>query len=185
MSSIKVGQENSGPIKLYYEDHGTGLPCCPDPRLPAQWPCLGQAGPSVTGGRPSRHHVRPARVRQIQPAGMRLRLRHLRQRLAHTHGKPGPAQCDSRRSLDGNRRSYPLSEPLRLGAGCQGSAGSPIPPFLLQTEDNPDGVPASLFEGFVQAARQDTPAGMKGFLDNFSARTPSRGPTPIRSTVPC
>jgi hypothetical protein len=26
MSSIKVGQENSGPIKLYYEDHGTGLP---------------------------------------------------------------------------------------------------------------------------------------------------------------
>ena len=26
MSYIKVGQENSGPIELYYEDHGTGLP---------------------------------------------------------------------------------------------------------------------------------------------------------------
>ena len=26
MSFIKVGQENSGPIELYYEDHGSGLP---------------------------------------------------------------------------------------------------------------------------------------------------------------
>jgi non-heme chloroperoxidase len=44
---------------------------------------------------------------------------------------------------------------------------APIPPFLLQTPDNPEGVPASLFDGFVQAARQDAPAWMKGFLDNF------------------
>src|SRR6266566_2344969 len=50
---------------------------------------------------------------------------------------------------------------------ARGVLVSPIPPFLLQTEDNPDGVPASLFEGFIQAARQDTPAWMKGFLDNF------------------
>jgi non-heme chloroperoxidase len=28
-------------------------------------------------------------------------------------------------------------------------------------------VPASVFDGFAQAARQDTPAWMKGFLDNF------------------
>src|SRR5437879_6702954 len=26
LSTITVGQENSGPIELYYEDHGTGLP---------------------------------------------------------------------------------------------------------------------------------------------------------------
>jgi non-heme chloroperoxidase len=44
---------------------------------------------------------------------------------------------------------------------------SPIPPYLLQTGDNPEGVPQSLFEGFVQAARADTPAWMKAFLDNF------------------
>ncbi|MDR2986908.1 MAG: alpha/beta hydrolase, partial [Nocardiopsaceae bacterium] len=44
---------------------------------------------------------------------------------------------------------------------------SPIPPFLLQTDDNPEGLPASLFDGFMQSARQDTPAWMKGFLDNF------------------
>jgi pimeloyl-ACP methyl ester carboxylesterase len=44
---------------------------------------------------------------------------------------------------------------------------APIPPFLRQAEDNPEGVPASVFDGFAQAARADTPAWMKGFLDNF------------------
>jgi non-heme chloroperoxidase len=44
---------------------------------------------------------------------------------------------------------------------------APIPPFLLQTDDNPDGVPASVFGGFVEGAQADTPAWMKGFLDGF------------------
>jgi non-heme chloroperoxidase len=44
---------------------------------------------------------------------------------------------------------------------------SPIPPFLLQTGDNPEGLPASLFDGFVKEAKADGPAWMKGFLDNF------------------
>ena len=50
---------------------------------------------------------------------------------------------------------------------AKGVLVSPIPPYLLQTPDNPDGVPQSLFDGFVQAAKADTPAWMKGFLDNF------------------
>ena len=50
---------------------------------------------------------------------------------------------------------------------AKGVLVAPIPPFLLQTADNPDGVPQSVFDGFVQAARADTPAWMKGFLDNF------------------
>jgi non-heme chloroperoxidase len=44
---------------------------------------------------------------------------------------------------------------------------SPIPPFFLQASDNPEGVPGSLFDGFIQAAESDGPAWMKGFLDNF------------------
>ena len=44
---------------------------------------------------------------------------------------------------------------------------SPIPPFLLHTDDNPEGLPGTLFDGFAQAARADSPAWMKGFLDNF------------------
>ena len=43
----------------------------------------------------------------------------------------------------------------------------PIPPFLLQAPDNPEGLPGSMFDGFVQAAAQDSAAWMKGFLDTF------------------
>jgi pimeloyl-ACP methyl ester carboxylesterase len=50
---------------------------------------------------------------------------------------------------------------------AKGVLVAPIPPFLLQTPDNPDGVPRALFDGFAAAARADTPAWMKGFLDNF------------------
>jgi len=50
---------------------------------------------------------------------------------------------------------------------AKGVLVSPIPPFLLQTADNIEGVPQGMFDGFAQAARADTPAWMKGFLDNF------------------
>ena len=50
---------------------------------------------------------------------------------------------------------------------AKGVLVAPIPPYLLQAGDNPDGVPQSLFDGFAAAARVDTPAWMKGFLDNF------------------
>jgi non-heme chloroperoxidase len=50
---------------------------------------------------------------------------------------------------------------------AKGVLVSPIPPFLVQAGDNPEGLPASLFGGFIQAATADTPACMKGFLDNF------------------
>jgi non-heme chloroperoxidase len=44
---------------------------------------------------------------------------------------------------------------------------SPIPPFLLHADDNPEGLPGDLFDGFIKQAEADTPAFMKGFLDNF------------------
>jgi non-heme chloroperoxidase len=50
---------------------------------------------------------------------------------------------------------------------AQGVMVAPIPPYLLQADDNPEGVPASVFEGFAQAARADTPAWMKGLLDSY------------------
>ena len=39
MSTIKVGQENSQPIELYYEDHGSGSPVV----LIHGWPLNGDA----------------------------------------------------------------------------------------------------------------------------------------------
>ena len=65
----------------------------------------------------------------------------------------------------------------RYGSGrvAQGVLVSPIPPYLLQAGDNPGGVPQGLFDGFAAAARADTPAWMKGFLDNFYNMDALRG----------
>ena len=43
-----------------------------------------------------------------------------------------------------------------------------IPPYLLKTDDNPEGVPGELFEGFKDAIRKDRPAYEKSFLDDFN-----------------
>ncbi|HWE62328.1 MAG TPA: alpha/beta hydrolase, partial [Chloroflexota bacterium] len=43
----------------------------------------------------------------------------------------------------------------------------PIPPFLLKTDDNPEGVPQSVFDGLMAAIRQDRYAYFKQFFDNF------------------
>jgi non-heme chloroperoxidase len=50
---------------------------------------------------------------------------------------------------------------------AKGVLVAPIPPCLLQTGDNPEGVPRSVLDGFVQAAQADAPAWMKASLDNF------------------
>jgi non-heme chloroperoxidase len=42
-----------------------------------------------------------------------------------------------------------------------------IPPFLLKTPDNPDGVDQAVFDGIKAAVVADRPAYMKDFLDNF------------------
>jgi pimeloyl-ACP methyl ester carboxylesterase len=42
-----------------------------------------------------------------------------------------------------------------------------IPPFLLKTADNPQGVDRSVFEGIKQAITADRPAYLKDFLDDF------------------
>src|SRR6202035_168775 len=43
----------------------------------------------------------------------------------------------------------------------------PIPPFLLQTADNPLGVPQSVFDGFKETIKKDRYAWFKFFFDNF------------------
>jgi non-heme chloroperoxidase len=42
-----------------------------------------------------------------------------------------------------------------------------IPPFLLKTDDNPEGVDGSVFDQMRTMARTDRPAFLKSFLDNF------------------
>jgi len=44
---------------------------------------------------------------------------------------------------------------------------SPMPPYLLSGDDDPEGIPASAFDGFAAAAQADRPSWLKGFLDNY------------------
>jgi len=167
MPYITVGRENSGNINIYYEDHGTGMPVV----LIHGYPLSGRAwGKQVPALLEDRRRVitydRRGFGRSSQP----------------TSGYNYDTFCADLatllnvldlRDVTLVGHSMGTGEVTRY-LGRYGSARiakavlvSPIPPFMLQTPDNPEGLPASMFDGFMQSARQDTPAWMKGFLDTF------------------
>ncbi len=167
MPSITVGQENSGSIDLYYEDHGSGRPVV----LIHGYPLGGRAWDrQITVLLEQGYRVitydRRGFGKSSQPTtgydydtfanDLRILLETLDLREVTLVGHSmGTGEVTRYLGRFGSARV------------ARGVLVSPIPPFLLETPDNPEGVPASLFEGFMQAARQDTPAWMKGFLDNF------------------
>jgi len=167
MPFISVGTENSGPIELHYEDHGIGTPVV----LIHGYPLSGRAWDKQipvllgTGHRVITYDRRGFGL-SSQPAGgydydtFAADLNWLMEKL------------DLRGAILVGH-SMGTGEVTRYLA-AYGSARvakavliSPIPPFLLQTSDNPDGVPASVFDGFMHSASADTPAWMRSFLDNF------------------
>jgi non-heme chloroperoxidase len=167
MPFVKVGTENSAGIEIYYKDHGTGQPVVLIHGYPLsgrgwdqQVPALLDAGYRVIT------YDRRGFGQSSQPAAgydydtfaadLSALLEHLNLHDAVLAG-----------------HSMGTGEVIRY-LGRYGSARvakgvlvAPIPPYLLQAGDNPDGVPQALFDGFAAAARADTPAWMKGFLDNF------------------
>jgi non-heme chloroperoxidase len=167
MPTVTVGQENNTDIEIYYEDHGAGHPVVLIHGYPLsgrgwdkQVPALLAAGYRVIT------YDRRGFGKSSQPAtgydydtfaaDLAVLLEHLDLRDATLVGHSmGTGEVTRYLSSYGSARA------------AQGVLVAPIPPFLLQTPDNPEGVPQSLFDGFVQAARADTPAWMKGFLDNF------------------
>ena len=44
---------------------------------------------------------------------------------------------------------------------------SAVPPFMLKTDDNPDGLEKEVFEGFKKELRKDRPGFLSGFGDDF------------------
>jgi non-heme chloroperoxidase len=167
MPYVNVGEENSGSIELYYEDHGSGPPVV----LIHGYPLSGRAWdkqlPVLVGaGRRVITYDRRGFGKSSQPAvGYDY----------DTFASDLSALMDRLDLKDAVivGHSMGTGEVTRY-LGAHGSARvakgvlvSPIPPFLRQADDNPEGLPASLFEGFVKEAEADTPAWMKGFLDNF------------------
>ena len=167
MPRVTVGRENSADIEIHYEDHGAGQPVVLIHGYPLsgrawdrQVPALLEAGHRVVT------YDRRGFGQSSQPAvGYDY----------DTFAADLAALLDHLDLWDAVLVGHSMGtgEVTRF-LGTYGSARvakgvlvSPIPPFLLQTTDNPDGVPQSVFDGFVQAAQADTPAWMKGFLDNF------------------
>jgi non-heme chloroperoxidase len=167
MPYIKVGQENSGSIELYYEDHGSGRPVVLIHGYPLsgrawdkQVPVLLDAGYRVItyDRRGFGHSSQPTTGYDYDTfaADLNTLLEHLDLRDAVLAGHSmGTGEVTRYLGRFGSAR---VAKAILV---------SPIPPYLLQAPDNPDGVPQSLFDGFIQAARADTPAWMKAFLDNF------------------
>jgi pimeloyl-ACP methyl ester carboxylesterase len=167
MPTITVGRENSSDIEIHYEDHGAGQPVVLIHGYPLsgrawdrQVPVLLEAGHRVIT------YDRRGFGKSSQPAtgydydtfaaDLNMLLEHLDLRDAVLVGHSmGTGEVTRYLTSYGSARA------------ARGVLVAPIPPFLLQTPDNPDGVPQSLFDGFAQAAAADSPAWMKGFLDNF------------------
>jgi non-heme chloroperoxidase len=167
MPAITVGTENSAGIQIHYEDHGAGRPVVLIHGYPLsgrawdkQVPALLQAGHRVIT------YDRRGFGQSSQPtagydydtfaADLNHLLEHLDLSGAVLAGHSmGTGEVTRYLARYGSAR---VAKAVLL---------SPIPPYLPQAGDNPDGVPQSLFDGFAQAARSDGPAWMKGFLDNY------------------
>jgi non-heme chloroperoxidase len=167
MPFIKVGQENSGSIELYYEDHGSGQPVV----LIHGYPLSGRAWDKqvpvlLDDGRRVITYDRRGFGQSSQPAGgydydtfaadlhVLMETLDLRDVTLVGHSM-GTGEVTRYLGRYGSARV------------ARGVLISPIPPFLLQAPDNPDGLPASTFDQFTDAARDDEAAWMKGFLDKF------------------
>ncbi|MDT4894488.1 MAG: non-heme chloroperoxidase [Pseudonocardiales bacterium] len=167
MSRVTVGTENGAPIEIHYEDHGSGQPVVLIHGYPlngASWEkqerVLLQAGYRVIT------YDRRGFGLSSQPtvgydydtfaADLNALLDHLGLNDVVLVGfSMGTGEVTRYLGRYGSGR---VSKAVLMGA---------IPPFLLKTDDNPEGVDGSVFEGIKAAVVKDRPAYFKDFLDNF------------------
>ncbi len=167
MPYITVGKENSGNIDLYYEDHGSGQPVVLIHGYPlngASWekqvPALLSAGHRVIT------YDRRGFGRSSQPTtgyhydtfaeDLHKLITHLKLREFTLVGfSMGGGEVA--RYL-GKYGSKDVSKAVIL---------SGIPPYLLKTPDNPEGVDKSVFTGIETAIKADRYAFFTEFFKNF------------------
>jgi len=167
MSKITVGQENSTSIDLYYEDHGAGSPVV----LIHGYPLSGVSWEKQTAA--------------LLAAGYRV-ITYDRRGFGQS-SKPTTGYHYDTFAADLNVLMTQLDLKGAALAGFSMGGGevarylgkfgsarvskaifiSAVPPFLLQADDNPDGVPGSVFAGIEAAAAADRPAFLKAFFQNF------------------
>ena len=169
MPYVTVGKENSADINIHYNDHGSGKPVV----LIHGYPLNGnswekQEAELLKAGRPG-DQLRPPRLRPVEPADDRLRLRHLRRR---PQGAARRTWSSARTCSWSASRWAPARSPgtsattAPIGISRVAMLGV-IPPFLLQTDDNEKGVPGEVFEGIKDTVAKDRYLWFEGFFDNF------------------
>ena len=167
MPYATVGSENSGSIEIYYEDHGAGSPVVLIHGFPlngASWekqvPALLGAGHRVItydrrgfgkSSQPTIGYEYDTFAEDLNTLMTKLDLRDT----TLVGFSMGTGEVTRYLGTYGSDR---VRKAALLG---------PIPPFLLKTDDNPEGVDQSVFDGIKAAIVADRPAFMKSFLDNF------------------
>ena len=167
MPFVTVGKENTANIDLYYEDHGSGRPVVLIHGYPLsgsswekQLPVLLNAGYRVVT------YDRRGFGRSSQPtdgynydtfaADLQKLLDHLElQQCCLVGFSMGGGEIARYFGRYGSRG---VSKAVIIGG---------VPPFLLKTQDNPDGVDASVFNGIKKAVAADRYAFFTEFFKNF------------------
>ena len=167
MATVTVGSENGNDINLYFEDHGSGPPVV----LIHGYPLNGrswerQERALLAAGYRAINYDRRGFGLSSQPtvgydydtfaADLNALLEHLDlQDIVLVGFSMGTGEVTRYLGRYGSAR---VRKAALLGA---------IPPFLLQTDDNPEGVPGEVFEGIKAAVVKDRYAYFKDFFDNF------------------
>ncbi|BCW49945.1 alpha/beta hydrolase [Arthrobacter sp. StoSoilB13] len=167
MAYITVGNENSTGIELYYEDHGTGQPVV----LIHGYPLDGSSWEKQTAA--------------LLDAGYRV-ITYDRRGFGKS-SKPTVGYdydtfaADLKTLLETLDLNDAVLVGFSMGTGevaryisTYGSARvakavflASLEPFLLKTDDNPDGVPQDVFDGLSQAVKADRYAFFTDFFKNF------------------
>lgn len=167
MAYLKVGEENSTDIELFYEDLGTGQPVV----LIHGFPLNGhswekQTSALIDAGFRVIAYDRRGFGQSSQPSSgydydtFAADLNHLMTKLDLRDAvlvgfSMGTGEVTRYLSKYGSER---VAKAALLG---------PVPPYLLKADDNPEGVPADVFEGIKAAIVKDRPSFFTGFFDNF------------------
>lgn len=167
MAFVTVGTENSTEIELYYEDHGSGQPVV----LIHGYPLDGASWQKQTTA--------------LLDAGYRVITydrRGFGKSSKTTKGyEYDTFAADLKTLLDTLDLNNVVLVGFSMGTGevaryisTYGSARvaraaflGPLEPFLLKTDDNPDGVPQEVFDGLAKAVTADPFAFLREFFKNF------------------
>ena len=167
MSVIAVGTENSTSIDLYYEDHGAGQPVV----LIHGYPLSGASWAPQT--------------QALLAAGYRVITYDRRGFGKSSQPSEGYNYDTFASDLNVVLNTLDLRDVLLVGFSMgTGEVGrytatygtdrlakiaflAPLEPFLLQTDDNPTGLPQEVFDGIISAAKADPYAFYTSFYEDF------------------